>query len=222
VRPLIRRAGGRGAPKPPGIPAPNFDRGWDRCICIASGPSLTHEQVALCAAARPGWRVLVTNNTWERLPDADVLYAGDQSWWEMHVKSVADRFTGECWAGSRLIAHRTGINYIKVRGTPGLSKEPGTVSSGSNSGYQAMGLAVRFGAREIVLVGYDMQLTYGMKHWHGDHPAPLSQDVPVEHWRRCFDSLAADLVVANIRVTNCTGESALECFPRGDLATCLS
>jgi len=85
-----------------------------------------------------------------------------------------------------------------------------------------MGLAVKFGAREIVLVGYDMQLTYGMKHWHGDHPAPLSQDVPVEHWRRCFDSLAADLVVASIRVTNCTGESALECFPRGDLATCLS
>lgn len=222
MRALIRRPRGRGTPKPPGIPAPNFHRGWDRCICIASGPSLTQEQIDLCVAARPDWHVLVVNTTWERVPTADVLYAVDQSWWDLYLPSVRARFQGECWTGSRLVAHQAGIHFIKVRGTPGLSKEPGTVSSGGNSGYQAIGLAVHFGARELVLVGYDMQRTYGMKHWHGDHPPPLAQEIPVEGWRRSFDSLAVDLTAAGVRVTNCTRETALECFPRGELQQCLS
>lgn len=222
MRPLIRRPAGHSASRYPGIPAPTYERGWTRCICIASGPSLTRAQVTMCAAARPAWKVLVVNNTWQLMPDADILYAGDQSWWEQHQPSVMERFKGECWTSSRLIAHRTGINMIKVRNTEGLSKELGTVSSGSNSGYQVMGLAVKFGAQEIVLVGYDMQLTHGMTHWHGDHPAPLSQSVPVDHWRKRFKPFAADLADANVRVTNCTVESALTCFPRGDLATCLS
>lgn len=175
----------------------------------------------MCTAARPGWRVLVVNNTWELLPTADVLYASDQSWWELHLRNVTSQFQGECWTASRLIAHRTGIHFIKVRDTPGLSVEPGTVSSGANSGYQAVGLAVLFGAREILLVGYDMQHTYGMKHWHGNHPAPLAQEVPVEGWRRRFGPLATDLQAAGVRVINCTRETALDCFPRGDLAQCL-
>src|SRR3546814_7286157 len=67
---------------------------WDgmTVACIASGPSLTAED---CESIRTaGLPAIVTNNTWQLAPWADVLYAGDYQWWK--------RYGEECtFAGSR-------------------------------------------------------------------------------------------------------------------------
>lgn len=219
---LKRRPKGRGASKPSGILPSTFDRGWTHCICVASGPSLSHAQVDLIAAARPAWRVFVVNTTWERLPDADVLYASDQSWWETHLPAVRARFRGECWTQSRFIAHRDHLHHVRCVGKPGLSRSPGLVHSGHNSGYQAINLAYLLGARHILLAGYDMQRTRGMSHWHGDHPGILNRGLNTSLWLENFALLAPELVQAGVTVVNCTIETALNSFPTGDLASCLS
>lgn len=221
---LVRRPKGRGAPKvkPGGILPSVFGRGWTHCVCLASGPSLTQAQVDLVAAARPQWRVLVVNNTWERMPDADVLYACDQSWWQVHAPTVRERFHGECWTASRFIAHRERLHHVRCVGAPGLSKEIGVVHSGHNSGYQAVNLAYLFGAQHILLAGYDMQFTYGMSHWHGDHVGLLHRGLNTSLWIKSFEPLATDLADAGVRVVNCSISTALDCFPKGDLAACLS
>src|SRR5690606_27869932 len=97
----------------------------------------------------------------------------------------------------------------------------GYVNSGGNSGYQAVNLAFHFGARRIVLLGFDMHRRDG-GHWHGEHHGMLS--APESHiavWRREFDALAFDLKSEGVRVVNATEGSALECFPRMGLVEAL-
>jgi hypothetical protein len=59
-----------------------------------------------------------------------------------------------------------------------LVEEAGAIGWGGNSGFQALNLAVQFGAARIVLVGFDMTRLNGI-HWHGPHPSRLNNPSPV-------------------------------------------
>lgn len=224
---LVRPNGGRGARKVhPGIRPASYQRGWDKVVCVASGPSFSLEQAQLLQdplqLAVQGWHTIVVNTSWQRLPRADVLYAGDSAWWDMHLAQVRAGFAGELWTQDRRTAHQAGLHHIQHSNEPGLSHVHGRVHSGGNSGYVALGLAYLFGAKRIVLVGYDFQDTGGMAHWHGNHPPGLNQDRPFAGWIVSMGSLAAGLKEVGVDVVNCSTETALTCFPRGDLAQCLS
>jgi hypothetical protein len=190
-------------------------------VCVASGPSFSLEQAQLVKSAS-GWHTIVVNTCYQRLPDADVLYAGDRAWWEMHLPKVRETFQGELWTQDRWTAHHEGLHHIQHSNEPGLSFVRGRVHSGGNSGYVAIGLAYLFGAREILLVGFDFKNVAGMSHWHGDHPPGLNQDRPYAGWLISIRALAAALKDVGVSVTNCSTDSAIDCFPFGDLAQCLS
>jgi hypothetical protein len=211
-----------------------FAKHWERIICVASGPSLTAEQGFQISCATDDWRIIAVNNTWQRVPLADVLYACDQQWWKHYHQDVANKFKGECWTGDRWAAHQYGLCRVQMYDKPGLSREHGVLHSGANGGYQAVNLAYAFGAREILLVGYDMMRTYGMSHWHGDHPSTLpplpapnlssllfsaTEDFP--DWIHRFEQLAIDLDNAGVSVRNCSIETALPWFPHLELTACL-
>jgi hypothetical protein len=215
----------RGVSKVSGILPSNFDRKWERVVCVASGPSLSIHQAQVLKDAFKlacfGWHVIVVNNTWQMIPTAEVLYASDGPWWDRFLPQVRREYKGECWTRSRFHAHRDKLHFVQCSDEPGLTTKPGFVFSGSNSGYQAVNLAYLFGAKEILLVGYDMQRTYGMSHWHGDHHGGLSQQMPMETWVIKFEQLAKDLRERGVRVVNCSIETALTCFDREDLESCL-
>lgn len=69
--------------------------------------------------------------------------------------------------------------------------EYGEIGWGSNGGFQAINLAVQFGATRIILVGFDMSIDKGV-HWHGKHPSPLSnpRQASVDKWRIELDAQA--------------------------------
>ena len=56
------------------------------CIVVASGPSLDADTAHRVRMARwtDGWRVIVVNDAYRLLPRADILYACDARWWELH------------------------------------------------------------------------------------------------------------------------------------------
>jgi hypothetical protein len=199
------------------------DATWRTVVIAASGPSLTVEQCAIATAAQQTGRcrIIVINSTWRLLPGADALYAADGRWWDTYIRDVRAGFAGELWTQDEPAAPKHGLNYIRsVRGA-GLPVETDRICRGSNSGYQAMSLAYRFGARKIVLIGYDMQRTGGRSHHHGDHPRPLINGNPssfVEH----FPPLAKALAGADVAVVNASLATALACFSRGDLAAALA
>lgn len=152
----------------------------------------------------------------------------DNKWWELYRDEVKAKrwsaFQGERWTISDPARHRYGLHWIYGRAGPGLSKAPDVLHTGGNSGYAAIGLAEKFGAAKVVLLGYDMQRTGNRSHWHGDHPRRLGgpSRQPYQGWVRRLSVLAADLERAGVEVLNCSRATALTCFTRAPLEVALN
>ncbi len=180
-------------------------------VCIASGPSLIADDVAF---VRGKAKTIVVNSSYQMALWADCLYAADAHWWRW--QKGAPEFAGLKYSLEANAAKWPGVNVLQYGGEMGLSSDPTTLSSGRNSGYQAIGLAVHFGASRIVLLGYDMQRGLkGEEHWHGNHPRHDRSDYP--NFLRFFDSIAGLLKARGVEVINCTRRTALKCFDRQPL-----
>jgi uncharacterized Rossmann fold enzyme len=130
----------------------------------------------------------------------------DAAWWERHIEEVRRDFQGVSYSSNDFPAQ----GIVRV-------KQP--FKAFGNSGAGAIALAAKFGAKRIILLGYDCQHTGGMKHWHGDHPAGLGNAGRIERWPDKFKRLAATL--EGVEVINCSRATALTVFPRGDLESAL-
>ena len=112
------------------------------------------------------------------------------------------------------------VRYIESIDEPGLSSLRARIHQGANSGYQAINLAVHFGAKRIILLGYDMKSGPGGElHHHPDHPTGMNNPDAGNYarWIKNFATMEPDLNRAGVEVINCTPGSALECFPRAHL-----
>jgi hypothetical protein len=187
---------------------------WARhtVVILGSGPSLTDEQVEYVRECENS-RVITLNNTYARAPWADVHYAGDYLWWKIHrPQMLAMKCRGAHWTQDNGAAERFGINRVKGANREGLGLD--IVHTGGNSGYQAINLAYLWGARKIVLLGFDMKAADdGRRHWHPEHKAPLPEKQLFTEWIHRFKKLAADLAARGVVVINCTPDSALPWFP---------
>lgn len=188
-------------------------------VIIGGGPSVTQDQIDLVQGAHSKGivHVIAINNAYQIAPWADVLYACDGVWWGWHYEDTAD-FQGLRITRS-LSAKRTFPDLIWIEGEAhdqGLSKRQDSIVNGKIGGYQAINLAVNFGAKRILLVGYDMQNIGGLSHWHGEHP---NKQRPIwKHRIEHFKNMLPDLKKRRIEVINCSPGSALDAFPMGDIA----
>jgi hypothetical protein len=186
-------------------------------VCIASGPSLRLEDIEAC---RDRARIIAVNENWRLAPLADVLFAADSAWWRergpsrdefggLRVTTALDRAPG---------VHRLGWS----RGIGSVSRDPDRLGLGGNSGYQALNLADLFGARRILLLGYDLKPgSDGRAHWHGDHGKTLRNPKPAQfkHWLGAFAQAAGKF---RAEIINCSPCTALTCFPRLSLEDALA
>ncbi len=85
------------------------------------------------------------------------------------------------------------------------------IHQGNNSGYQAINLAYHFGAKRIILLGYDM--TGQGNHWFGKHEGPgLSRNTNYESYVQHFETIKPESY--GIEIVNCSRITALNCFPK--------
>jgi hypothetical protein len=186
-------------------------------VCIASGPSLTREDVEFC---RGKARVLVVNTTLLLAPWADAFHAADHrvfAWHEVEVR----RFQGLKFSLEGNTS-KYGAIALKDGGIRGLSKDPGVICNGRNSGFQAINISTLLGATRIVLLGYDMQPgPNGESNWHADHP-DKDKTLPYEKCLAAFESLVTPLAVEGVSVVNCTRRTALTVFPQMALEDALA
>lgn len=175
---------------------------------LASGPSMNAHVAADVRAS--GLRTIAINNTFELAPWADVLYACDGKWWNLYFKRARSQCAGEFWTQDERAAKQHSINFISSRASPGLSADAGLIHQGGNSGYQAIGLAHKFGAARILLFGFDMG---AQTHWHGDHLPSLFEHMPFHEWLPRLQRLATDLKTEGVEVFNCSPRSNLDAFP---------
>lgn len=198
---------------------------WSSCIVAATGPSLTPEIAEKCKSP-----VIAVNDAWRLIPWADVLYAADPAWWAIsRPRSKWHRWDGgEFWSctadnGKMPPDRKQAFDKLDVsikihKGREGntFSTDPEWLHFGRNSGFQAINLAIHLGAKEIRLVGFDMQKTGGKAHFFGSHPKELCNDSDYPLFVSAFDEAARNL--KGVRIINCNRQSALRCFEFGDLA----
>jgi hypothetical protein len=179
-------------------------------FCLASGPSLTREDVELVRAWRGEDRfVYVVNNTYQLAPWADLLFVGDGNWLEHYGPSCT-------FAGKRVTASQRGrIDSWQV--------VPQGFQWFQNSGAGAIAWAIHQGAKRVHLLGYDCQKSGGKAHWHEPHEGVLKhgrklRDAPnIKDWFTSFGGVATVAKSKGVEVLNCTRATALKCFPRATL-----
>lgn len=199
--------------------------GWDKpVVCIAGGPSLSEEQLALIAEAHQQGRVraIGVNNAYLRAPWVDTVYAMDQAWWKRHVGLIRQRMLPAELVSPDPFTSRT-YELLRVRAANNIGLGHGIeINTGGNSGYGAVSLAHFWGSRRIILVGYDMKPgPNGEGHWHTDHPSPMQQTMQFREWIHRFKALARDAERVGTEVINATPGSALPWFPMVSLAEAL-
>jgi hypothetical protein len=182
-----------------------------RFIVAASGPSLTPEVAELCK----GNKIIAVSDAYLLLPFADYLYACDAVWWD-EKRPV---FAGEKWSShdpwsneKRECAKRHGLRLIDGNSGQGFSFKKGLIHYGANSGFQAVNLALQFGATDIVMVGFDMRSVDGKSHFFGEHQRLRNPTPDFAIFIKHFEK-AAKLLPEGIRIVNATPGSALTCFP---------
>lgn len=182
---------------------------------VASGPSVRQVDVNRLKGHA---RVIAVNDSWQLCPWADMLYAADRRWWEHH--DYTPDFRGEKWTQQQgpkdwpTVAERRGLKVVTSAHKPGLSFDPTLVHTGMNSGFQALNLAVLQGASRILLLGFDLAVLDGNRHWFGNHPGRMNRDSPYSSFRKAFTEAAPQLEDFNIEVINCSMRSTLTCFPK--------
>ena len=185
-------------------------------ICVASGPSLTKEDIQYIKDHRTDHVVLVINDNYRIAPWAEYLYACDGKWWDYHIEQVRKTYKGECWTQEIQQAKDYKLNLVTGDHRPGLGKQ--VIHYGSNSGYQAINLCFLWGAKEIMLIGYDMKKDKNNSpHWFGNHPCGLNQNSPYDAFAKNFTKLALDLEREGVKVINCTRSTVLNCFKKQSL-----
>lgn len=170
-------------------------------ICVASGPSITHEDCALAESS--GHKIIAVNNSWQ-LVKADIIYASDYAWWK--------RYAGDL--------HSSAKRWSNCRKARDYRCEFFPKAMGCNSGLAAIYLADWLGAGRIFLLGYDCQPTDGKVHWHGAHPQLKNpNEISYRIWQKQYRHTSSHL---RNKVVNCSRETAIKVFARCNLADWLS
>lgn len=143
------------------------------------------------------------------------MYACDYAWWKLHFDAV--KFKGERWTQDLKAYREFGVSWVLGSSKHGLGVD--CVHFGGNSGYQAINLAFLWGAKRIVLLGFDAKPVNGKDHWFGQHPKGLKQQQPYSLWLDRFPHLARDLVAQGVEVINCSMDSAIDCFRKQEIET---
>lgn len=182
-------------------------------VIAASGPSQRREDLEL---ARGRAKVMAINNTWQIAPWADVLYACDNSWWQLGEPGYGQHamrdFCGLLVSGS---SHTKRTHHLAIREVS-EAVYGANLGGGGNSAFQAVNIAALWGADRILLTGVDCMKPG--EHWHGLHTNSKSlahsRQSTMDNWQKAFGAVAPLLAARRVEVVNCSRETALKCFPR--------
>lgn len=174
-----------------------------RVVVIATGPSLTLQQIAavrrwhrgrgLAEWLHPTRQVYAVNDSWLCYPDADVVYSCDTTWWARHKAENLKPARQAWWSINSIV----GVHHMPPR-----TKDFG-------SGLQAVRVAEFVGASDVALLGFDWGAPPEAEpHWFGEYPQALGN---------CVDFGLAEPSIFSCRVVNCTPGSRLEWYPKMSL-----
>jgi len=154
----------------------------------------------------------------------DVVFFGDNGFFLREKLGLA-AFPGIKVSCHPLCEKYSWIKYLNRDSShsKGISNDPKRLSWNSNSGSAAINLAVHFGAKRIMLIGFDMKIDKeGKQHWHnlyhrmGRNPAdrhPRRRPTfPFDRHLTGFPSILEDAKKKNVEILNICPDSEIVSF----------
>lgn len=171
-----------------------------------------------------GEHVIGVNNAYLLGDWLDVCFFGDCNWYLAHRAALSqwpNLKVGCCKKESPEWVEGDRVKFLardKAKKV-GISTSPSRLAWGYNSGSSAINLAVHFGVRQVILLGFDMSHKPGMTHWHRGHG---NERRSYARFLRGFPAIAADAAGLGVEILNASDSSAIEDFPRVQLREVLS
>jgi hypothetical protein len=167
-------------------------------VVLATGPSMTQ---ALADSVRGRAKVLAVSDAYKLAPWADAMASTDAKWWKAHP--AAKDFPG--------LKFTAAPDFVPVEGVEQMA-----VDTHTNSGLLGLMVAVKLGAKRVLMCGFDLHGT----HYFGPHPEPLRNTKPerFEQFKKQFAAYRP----RGVEIINCTPGSGLTCYPNKDLNACLA
>jgi hypothetical protein len=148
-----------------------------------------------------GLYVVAVSDAYKLAPWADALASTDGRWWAHHKEAM--NFKGLKFTAAP-----------DFRPVNGVERFP--ADSHTNSGLLGIKVAVHMGATQVLLLGFDLRGS----HYFGKHPEPLKNTTAQRF--ESFKKQFAGYRPKGVEIINCTSGSALDCYPKRDLADCLT
>jgi hypothetical protein len=196
-----------------------------RCFIIGGGPSLK----GFDFSRLKGELVIAVNRAWEHSSCAITFFLDEQFWgWtengslgkyaqENFLKHPSYKVT----VNRNHFPYPEGINVVDYRRKAESSDTLREgIYCGCNSGFAALNLAVAMGAKEIYLLGFDMDAETDpqgkLTHYHNGYPE-MGPNADLSMFRSEFHEIAPNLKAKDIWVINLNSQSYLKAFEFGDL-----
>lgn len=190
-------------------------REWEgeRCFILCGGESLNAVRQHLPALKG---RIIAIKQTALLRPDADVMFLAGRD--DRGVcREIFPAFRGTYTVcRSYYVGFPPHVLMLRRMKDPFRLSDLPTHLAGLDAGASAINLAYLFGAREIVLLGYDQR---GGRWLNGELPHHLPYP-PQFHFTRHIKALiplARDLKARGVRVVNCSVKSAVTAFEKRPL-----
>ena len=190
-----------------------------KAIIIGTGPSLKEQYADIHRLSNDGFMLFGVNNTFDDFP-LDVWIACDPLWHKTYGK-ITGSF--DKWHWNKAICDDFGYDYIEGRWGDGLSIDENYIHYGHSSGYQALNLAVHYGAKEIYLCGYNMNYSSEVRHYFsglsadgGEYPQELRKYSTFDGLIRQYETISNQPGLP--KIYNCTKTSSMTCFEYQDIA----
>lgn len=161
-------------------------------------------------------KCIAVNNAYQLAPFSPIMIFADHMWYGWHKETLKEfngiKFCG-AWGGNKKQYDESVIYLDRIK-KDGLDFREGFIC-GNNTGYQAINLAINLGAKEIVLIGFDMGFDdKGNSNWHDDHKRKGRAGIYEDTMIPTFQSINDVLKDSNKDVTiyNINSESNLKTF----------
>lgn len=145
----------------------------------------------------------------------DMIFFGDAGFWSKHKYSLS------VYPGIKVTTTLDAVvikQLLKSQVRFGLAKEPNKLIWNGNSGAAAINLAVHTGVRQIILLGFDMNLgEKGNQHWHKEYIPQKAPQLAFKKHLACFPKVAEDAKSMRVEILNASPNSAINEFKKVNL-----
>lgn len=175
---------------------------------IGGGPSISELNLDLIRKQK----VIGINSAFRLGNWIDVIFFNDKRWLKIE-RSMLIHYPGLIVSTAYIKDLKLNILRAYRSGIYGISKDPRVLRFNESSGGAAINLAVHFGAKRIVLLGYDMKKVGDRHNFHNVYQENLERD-PYPRYLVPFKQIKEDADELGVEIINATVDSAIDVFQK--------